>query len=288
MVLVTGIGYLFVLSWSALKGLGNAAVIVSSVSALCDNVFRTLLMFNLQGDDSFIHNLSGQPLLNIFTGLMLVAGLLVGISRLHERRYRVLLALLILLLIPAFASSAGVPNAAHAAAALPIVMILVAIGTSYMLELWFATFPVNSAARSMGQAAIIILLALTFFQGYTQYFRAWAGTAETYDAYNESAVASAKFLSQSAFNGQKYFVGDDSELSVAEYLIHDRPPYVALTVSTLTILPIGMAARQFVVTNAANVQAQIALAAKFPGGVFKTYASKFSGAPLYYVYEVMR
>ncbi len=285
---LTAVGYLYAVSWGALKHIGNAAVLVTSITSLADIVTKTLFMFNLQGDDSFVHNLGGQPLLNVFTGLMFIAGLLVSIARLHERRYRVLLALFGLLLIPAFVSGAGVPNAAHAAAVLPVVMILVGIGISYMLELWFATFPINSAARSIGQAAIIVLLGLTFVQSYTQYFRAWAGTTEAYGAYNESAVASAKALTHSTFNGQRYLVGDASELPIAAYLTEGKPSYAALTTASLVVLPIGPGPRQFVITGSANHQAQTTLAAKFPGGLLKAYPSAFSGSDLYYVYEVAK
>ena len=282
------VSLMFVASFGALKGIGNAAVLVTSFHVATDTIARTLFMFNLQGDDSFAHNLGGQPLLNVFVGLMFIAGILVTISRTHERRSRVLLALFVMLMIPAFVSSAGVPNAAHAAAVLPVVMLLVALGVSYMIELWFATFPVNSAARSMGQAAIIVLLCLTFFQGYTQYFWAWAGTSEAHVVYNESAVASAKFLSASKFNGLEYLVGKPSELPVGAYITNSKPPYTSLTPELLTVLPIGAGARQFVITGPASHQIQQTLTAKFPGGLLKPYVSKFSGSELFYVYEVSK
>ena len=82
---------------------------------------------------------------------MFVAGLLVAISRLHERRYRLLLLFFVVLLLPALLTTVGVPNAARAFAAAPIVLTLAALGISYMLELWYRTSPINSAARTTGQ-----------------------------------------------------------------------------------------------------------------------------------------
>src|ERR1039458_5125236 len=93
-------------------------------------------------------------MLNAFVGTMMIAGLLVAISRLHKRAYRIVLTLALLMLIPAVLAPAGVPNSSWAVGTLPLIFALAGIGTGYMLELWYATFPINSAARATGQGAI--------------------------------------------------------------------------------------------------------------------------------------
>ncbi|MEO7617624.1 MAG: glycosyltransferase family 39 protein, partial [Candidatus Saccharibacteria bacterium] len=133
-------------------------------------------MFFYHGDPDFHHNLGGEPMVNAFIGLAYVAGLLLSFSRIQRARDRMLLVLFFLGLIPAIVSGGLVPNAARAALALPIVAVLAAIGTYYLADLWSATFPINSAARSLGQTAISLLLVLTAFQCYTQYFVAWANS----------------------------------------------------------------------------------------------------------------
>jgi hypothetical protein len=234
------------------------------------------------------HNFGGEPLLNAFVGLMFVAGLLVAISRFAQRRYRVLLMLFIVFLAPAAISVVGLPNAAHAAAVLPVVAVLAAVGVSYMLELWYATFPINSAARTTGQAVIIVLLALTLFQGYTQYFRAWAGSTETYAAYNEPAVAVAKFVQAEPAKTIFYAVAQSDELPVVAYLnnyINDESRYIPLTPGQVAGVPLG-GTKQFVITAAARDEAAKSLSLKFPGGKLRPYTSAFSQDEIYYTYEM--
>ncbi len=158
-------GYLLAHASSGLAALPQNLSLTSSPATLFTNLVKVLLMFNVHGDENYRHNLAGVPMLNAFVGLMLITGLLVSISRLHQLRYRVLLMMTFLLLLPAVFTTTGLPNSSWAVGAMPLIFGLAAIGTAYMLELWYATFPINSAARATGQAAIILLLALTLLQG---------------------------------------------------------------------------------------------------------------------------
>jgi hypothetical protein len=283
--------YLVAVSLEPLKSLPRATGLTASLSTLGSNLVKTLLMFNVRGDENYRHNLSGEPLLNVFVGIMFITGVLVGISRLHERRYRLLFALLIVLMIPAVITTVGVPNAARAVAALPLVLAFAAAGISYMLELWYATFPINSAARATGQAAIIVLLALTLFQGYTQYFQAWAGSSQVYVAYNEPAVQIARHLQtapEKKFTGQRYVVASPSEQPVVNYLNHGAVPYQALQPRELAGLPVAQTAREFLITTGSRDDAVKTLKVKFPGGILRPHYSDFNQTEIYYSYEVAK
>lgn len=277
-----------VMSLDALRHLPSATGLTARLVAITSSTGKTLVMFNLHGDDNFRHNLAGEPMLNAFIGLMFVAGIIVAASRFHLRQYRLVLILLLVMLLPAFISTLGAPNAAHAAAALPLVAALAAVGISYMLELWYSTFPINSAARTTGQLAIIALLLLSVFHAYTQYFRAWAGSAEVYTAYNESAVGVAGFIQSTSFVGTRAVVATADELPVTSYLVNQKPPYTSLTPKTFVAFPTGTGAHQFVVTASARDEAVKNLSAKFPGGVLRPHLSSFNQAEIYYVYEVAK
>lgn len=282
------LAYFVGVSLSSLKTLGALAALPGSLQSLADSALRTVLMFNLRGDENFRHNFAAQPLLNAFLGLMLIAGLLVAISRLHQRRHQALLLLLLAFLMPPLLSTAGAPNAARAAAALPVVAVFVGLGVSYMLDLWYRTFPINSAARSTGLVVIALLLVLSLFQGYTQYFRAWAATNETYIAYNEAAVGAARYLQGHKFDGQRYLVATAGELPVAEYLNYRREQYQPLQPEQLQGLAVGPGARQFIVTAAVRDEAAKNLSLKYPGGKLRPVLSAFSQNEIYYVYEIAR
>ncbi|MDB5178292.1 MAG: conserved rane protein of unknown function [Patescibacteria group bacterium] len=281
-------GYLAGTSADALKHLPTASGLTASLSTLGGNLGRTLLMFNVRGDENYRHNLAGEPMLNAFVGLMLVAGLLVGISRLHERRYQVAIAFTFIMLLPALLTTAGVPNAARAAGALPFVLVLAAIGISYMLELWYTTFPINSAARASGQAAVILLLALTLFQGYTQYFRAWAGSSEVYAAYNEGSAQIAANLQTDKFKGERYLVASKDEQPVVAFLNPGKIPYQAIQAQDIAGLPIPAVNRQFMITSTSRDESVKILKIKFPGGVLRPHYSSFNQAEIYYTYEVAK
>ena len=256
----------------------------SHVGTLATNTANVLGMFNVHGDDNFLHNFNGQPMLNAFVGLMFVAGFLVALTRFGKRRYSAAVTALIIGLIPAIASTLNAPNAAHAAAALPLSLVLAGIGTSYMLDLWHATFPINSAARSTGLAAILLLLGLSVFQGYVQTFRAWSGSAETYQAYDEAAVAAAHYLTAHASKSPHLVVAANDEQTVIAYLDYGQV-YQALAPAGIITLPTGMGARQFIITAAVRDEAARNLALKFAGGKLVPHYSSFSQNELFYTYE---
>jgi hypothetical protein len=275
-------------SWQPLHNLPHSIGLVKSLGSLGDSAGRTLLMFNLHGDESFNHNFASQPLLNAFVGLMFVAGVLVSATRWPSRRYRLMLILTVVLLLPTVLSTVGAPNAARAVIAMPFVMVLAAIGTSYMLELWYMTFPINSAARGTGQSVMILLLILTLLQGYTQYFRAWAVSAETYLAYNEAATKAARYLHSHAFTGQRTVIATADELTVIKYLSQDGSNYQPLEPKQLEALPVAPGAHQFIITAAARDDAAKTLSLKFPGGKLRPELSTFSQNEIYYTYEITK
>jgi 4-amino-4-deoxy-L-arabinose transferase-like glycosyltransferase len=290
--LAVGLGavsYLVATSWSSLKSLPVVIGLAGSISALASNIVTTLLMFHSRGDENFRHNFASQPMLNAFVGLMFVAGLLVSISRLRDRRYRVLLAFFIVLMLPALITTVGAPNAGRAAAALPVILTMSAIGVSYMLELWYRTFPINSAARAVGQGAILMLLALTLFQGFTQYFRAWANTADTWAAYNEATTRVARQMAAAKPpTGTRYVVAPAPEHPIVQYLVPPTKPYKLVEAKDLAGLPITPGQYTFLITRSQKDETVKQLKLKFPGGKLQSILSDFDRTEVYYTYEVTK
>jgi hypothetical protein len=281
------LGYFLGSSLSAIKALPHALGLGTSIGTLGHNLVKVLLMFNLHGDENYRHNLSGEPMLNAFVGIMMVAGLLVAISRLHKQRYQIFLMLLIVLLLPAIFAP-NVPNANWAIGAMPLIFALSGIGTAYMLELWYTTFPINSAARATGQAAIIILLTLSLLQGFTQYFRAWAESQAVYLAYDESSSQIAAHLKTDNFKGDRFVVQPIEKAPIIDYLRYSQGGYQNLTIQSLQALPIATANREFYIAAAVRDDAVKVLKAKFPGGTLQPHYSPFNIVEIYYTYEVSK
>jgi len=157
-----------------------------------------------------------------------------------------------------------------------------------MLELWYATFPINSAARATGQAAIILLLGLTLLQGYTQYFQAWAGSTAVYVAFNEGTVSMAGHLKTDKFVGERYIVASADQFPVVDYLDYGFGGYRDITPADLVVLPVATASRQFYIATASRDDAVKTLKDKFPGGVLQPHYSAFNQVEIYYTYEVSK
>ena len=272
-----------------LQQLPAAAHVVTGIGTLCSNAAAVFLMVFAPnaGDINYQHNVAGEPVLNAFLGLMFIAGIIVSISRLQLRRYRWALGALALLVIPGIITSIGVPNSARIYAAAPAVAALCGIGTSYLLELWYATFPINSAARSAGQAAVLVLLGLTVYLSYTQYFRAWGQMSETYAAAGDGAAHMATNLKTDKFIGQRFVVFPVGRREVIAYLSHGGPTYTALNPADITTLPTTpVGGRQFWLSPETRDDAMKLIKAKFPGGVLRPHYSPFNQTEIYYTYEV--
>jgi 4-amino-4-deoxy-L-arabinose transferase-like glycosyltransferase len=290
LVLAAVAGYLAGRVPSGITSLPATLGLPAGAQAIGASIVSSLLMFNVRGDANFQHNLGGEPLLNIFVGLMFVAGILVAATRIGSNRYRRLLLVFIAFLVPVALSVSGSPDAARAAGVLPVTMIIAALGISYLLRLWYSTFPINSAARVSGQAAVSVLLLLTAFQGYTQYFHAWAGSAETYAAYHEEAVGASRFTGKAATGHadvKRYLIVSGDELPVATYLTLASSAKV-ITTAELTVLPITAGSYQFILTSAVREPVTKVLADKFPGGKLKPYYSDFNDSDIYYDYQVTK
>lgn len=268
----------------------NQYGLASGIGAISQTKASVLAMLAVpgSGDTNYQHNLAGQPVFNAFFALMLVAGFLAALGRIGQLRYQRVLIVVLLALVPATLTTQGAPNSARLMLALPALAALVAIGISYMLELWYNTFPINSAARTAGLSSLVVLMGLSLVLGYTHYFRAWGNLAEVRTAHSEGAVRLAANLKNDKSQAQKYLVATADEQTVVNYLSHRGPGYIALTPQTLTGLPTGPGARKFYITPTDRAAITKTLQAKFPGGVWRPHYSLFNQAEIYYTYETAK
>jgi hypothetical protein len=245
-------------------------------------------MFNVHGDDNYRHNLGGQPQLNVFVGIMFILGIIICLSNISRPRYYGLLLLFGVMLLPEVLTAEGIPHALRAIGALPMALILAALGIEYMLERWYATFPVNSAARNSGLAVILLLLGLSIYQGYQQYFVAWANSEQTYAAYSENAVAIGKYLLAQPFNGQRYVVIDGYSDKTVEYLTHYHASYQRIDPEDIKAIPTDGQPKQFLITVSQQPAAIKALRERLSGGTLSPQYSSFNGAELFDTYTVTK
>jgi hypothetical protein len=257
------------------------------IETLGENVVKTALMFNFHGDEDYRQNLGGAPELNVFVGIMFVLGLFVCLRRLKRPRYFAVLAVFGVMLLPEILSAEGIPHSLRAIGALPPTMALAAIGTMYMLDAWYGVFPRNQAARACGTAAIGVLLALSAYQGYVEYFVAWANAPQTYAAYSEDTTAVANYFDTTPFAGVRYGVGGAYQYLPVQFLTYERADYTLIDPSQLAQVPLQPGvAKEFSILEGERDPALKALKLRFPDGLISPHYSAFSGNELFVIYTV--
>ena len=233
-------------------------------------------MFNLHGDNDFHFNISGAPELNLFVSLMFVIGLLVCCIRLSKAHYRSLLILFVALTAPIIIQTTGTPNSLGLVAAAPVAMILAALGIDYMLNLWYSTFPINSAARVVGTAPIVLLILICVYQGYNQYFVAWAKSPEAHDAYNEPARAIADYLDRTKFDGLRYVISSSEDQQAIYYLSYHKTTYAPITETDIPALATDGPAKQIIFTTNQPGDIVKVLKSRFPKSHLSQHYSEFN------------
>lgn len=257
------------------------------IQTLGSNIVKTALMFNFHGDENYRQNLGGQPELNIFVGVMFVLGIFICCTRLKRLRYFGVLVVFLVMLLPEVLTAEGIPHALRSIGAMPEALVLAAIGISYMLDTWYGIFPLNREARVLGGAAIGLLLALTVYQGYVQYFIAWANAPETYDAYSEDTAALAAYYNTNAFSGDRYAVGGGYGLMPVEFLTHNHAAYrqIETDQAARAELPAHRAV-EFAMFEGDRETVLKQLQTRYPKGHVSPHYSSFSGNELFVTYTI--
>src|SRR3989442_2507001 len=88
------------------------------------NLVATLLMFHVHGDENWRHNLSGSPMLDPLTGVLLIVGLLLCARAPTSPATALLLPWLTALLLPNILSVEGVPHGLRSSGALPALVLV--------------------------------------------------------------------------------------------------------------------------------------------------------------------
>ncbi len=246
---------------------------------------RTVLMINFRGDSNYAHNVAGEPQLNIFVGIMAVFGLLIALTMLRRPRYAVVLGLLAAGLVPGVIGAGTAPDALRTFAAIVPLAALAGVGVSYMINYWYNTFPINSAARTTGFASMLLLLGLSVYHGYTAYFVAWADAPGTYLAQSESTTNLAKFIKTYPTTRNRVLVVDPAARGIVRYLVDQPEKLKFITADEIAGLPESLKPAQVVVDRSQRDAAVAALRIKFSGGQLRPHYSDHSDEEIYAVYE---
>lgn len=123
--------------------------------------------------------IAGLPLLDLFSGTMLLLGLYA--YRYYLRMKRTPLVWICLLTITLIVGFAGLEVAIML---VPFLYIVIANGMTFMLGTWFETFPKNPIAKNLGVVIMAIAIGFSMFYHFERYFVAWPKSPATKELYS--------------------------------------------------------------------------------------------------------
>jgi hypothetical protein len=123
--------------------------------------------------------IAGLPLLDLFSGTMLLLGLYA--YRYYLRMKRTPLVWICLLTITSIVGFAGLEVAIML---VPFLYIVIANGMTFMLGTWFETFPKNPIAKNLGVVIMAIAIGFSMFYHFERYFVAWPKSPATKELYS--------------------------------------------------------------------------------------------------------
>lgn len=270
------------------SNVGDTTRVTAVAKASLENAGKTGLMFFTSGDENYTHNLGGVPLLNAFTALMFLLGVLLAVARRSRMVYGFVVIGLTVLLLPSIVGlGVFTPDAYRAALAMPFVFMLAGIGTNHLLTRWYAMFPINTTARSLGLSFVVFLLVLTAYQGYRQYFVAWAQDPQTFVAYREDLVEAARYAKTN--QSKTFIIARPEELAVvaASRMTRNAADFGG-SIEQLENLPLANKPQAVIILGADSSELRALkrrVEAKFPKGSFGVSTSPFNEGQLFVWYK---
>lgn len=149
---------------------GNAA------EAIFDSTLRSLGMFVVQGDSYWQRNISGRPVFDPISALLMVLGTALAVWRFREPAYGFIVLWLVVMFVPGVLAVENVPNYLRTTGLIPAIFILPALGASWLWQLWES----NGPARLRVLPVLLVTLAFLggTFHTYHSYFQIWAKQPE--------------------------------------------------------------------------------------------------------------
>ena len=151
--------------------------------ALFDSTLRSLGMFAIHGDPGWPHNISGRPVFDPLSALLMLLGLALAVRRFRQPAYGFVIIWLVVMLVPSLLAITYTPNYLRASALIPALFILPALGTMWFWDAWESRPSVwRAGGPGILRAFPILLITLAFLGGaahtYHSYFGVWAKAAE--------------------------------------------------------------------------------------------------------------
>lgn len=167
--------------------------------SLPESLWRTLLMFNIEGDPYIRFNLPGRPLFNPLLSLFFIAGVGVMAWQLlrpadpaRQLTAGLMFAILFIMVLPtALATNEIVPSNLRTVGLLPFVMFFPAVGLVWLID--YARPPLPGRGWMGGLTGLLFILG---GWGYLLYFEQWGNRPDTFYENDGDLTVLAQQLNQ--------------------------------------------------------------------------------------------
>jgi 4-amino-4-deoxy-L-arabinose transferase-like glycosyltransferase len=160
---------------------------------LLGNIAGALGMFMFYGDNLWLYNIPGRPLLGLILGVMALAGLVIAIVRIKRMEYALALFWLIAGIFPSLITGVVASNL-RSVAALPVVYLFVSIG---LVEIMRGLERLIESHTLRTIPLILLAVAVTVFS-WNAYFDIWAQARDVRVAYHTTLFEVARELDRAS------------------------------------------------------------------------------------------
>ncbi len=182
------------------------------IKSFAISLIKHLGMFNFHGDTNWRHNLSGQPMLDLLTGILFLIGIIFSIKKLiksfKEKNYSAfavyctLIAWFFIMLLPGVLTYEGIPHALRTIGVIPVLYIFAGIAGWEMYD-WF--YKNTKKQKLLVFVSSFILFAIAF-ANLNEYFVKWGENPELKNAFSENYVKIGNYLNSLSQSIKKYVI----------------------------------------------------------------------------------
>lgn len=200
-------------------------------TGLFDNIIQTLGGLVVNGDKTTAYNLPGRSLLDPVQAALMLIGLSVCVRRIKQPEFFFVLWWTIVMLLPGMLSN-GAPAFNRIAGALPVLMIVIALGALQGYQ-WLSRL----RWKWIAPLTLIILLAFTTLKTACDYFEIWPQTKGLLTTFSLPERIQAEAIRRQATTQPIYLSPSDGQRSIFAYLWQDQTLAQSFNGRRCTIIP---------------------------------------------------
>ena len=260
----------------------------NGAGALLENFRKHLGMFHFAGDPNGRHNIPGEPMLDVISGLLMLIGLAVAISRWREAAYLVLPVWILVMIMPGVLTIPWeAPQSLRTITVIPAVIILITVGIAFI---WRVGRSVSLHAARVGTAVVIaLLLGGIGYANVSAYFGEQANNPEVYASYSTDDTLIARDMAGQAAKGYSPMVSRQFRHSlVASLFGHRYPRQTIAAPANIPLDPQAVWRGAAIYLEPRESGFYDALRAYYPSADFREVRPPKGGDVLYYAVYISR